>query len=239
MDELESKLGHKFSDPELLKLALTHPSIVHEKGGPVVHNQRLEFLGDAVLQLVLTRELYLRHPTLGEGSLTKARATLVNSTSLAEKGAALGLGGLLLLSRGEQLSGGRERPSALTDAYEAVLGALYLDGGLQAAGAFILRDFADLLEGIDPKASMNNPKGELQELFQSQDSGVPEYRLVSSAGPDHDRFFESVVECNGKELGRGSGKSKKIAESEAALSALERLKTETGAADVGKLKTGV
>src|SRR5438270_198518 len=139
--ELEVRLGYVFRDRSLLLLALTHPSVAHEQGVPMQTNQRLEFLGDAVLQLVLTRELYEKFPSFGEGPLTKARAKLVNRRSLAERARQLGLGGHLLLSRGEELSGGRDRPSALADTFEALLGAIFLDSGFEAARDFILRQF--------------------------------------------------------------------------------------------------
>src|SRR5216684_2184999 len=139
--ELQNQLGYSFNDPSLLQLALTHPSVAHEKGAPLQTNQRLEFLGDAVLQLVLTRELYEKFPAFGEGPLTKARAKLVNRRSLAERARQLGLGQHLILSRGEEISGGRERLSALADTFEALLGAIFLDGGFDAAREFILRQF--------------------------------------------------------------------------------------------------
>src|SRR5437870_13917621 len=140
-DELCSHLGYTFAEPALLRLALTHPSVAHEQGIPVQTNQRLEFLGDAVLQLVLTRELYEKFPAFGEGPLTKARAKLVNRRTLAEHGRQLGLGKNLILSRGEELQGGRERPSALADTFEAVVGAVYLRGGLEAARELMLGQF--------------------------------------------------------------------------------------------------
>src|SRR6516162_281000 len=127
--DLQKQLGYTFRRPELLQLALTHPSVAHEQGLPIQTNQRLEFLGDAVLQLVLTRELYDKFPAFGEGPLTKARAKLVNRRALAERARGLGLGKHLILSRGEELHGGRERPSALADAFEALLGAVFLDSG--------------------------------------------------------------------------------------------------------------
>src|SRR6266446_681975 len=138
---LQTRLGYTFRDESMLKLALTHPSIAHEQGMPVQHNQRLEFLGDAVLQLALTRELYEKFPAFNEGPLTKARAKLVNRRALAVHGRALGLGAHLIVSRGEELHGGRERPSALADAYEALVGAIFLDAGFEAARDFILRQF--------------------------------------------------------------------------------------------------
>jgi ribonuclease-3 len=220
MEELQKKLGYTFKDVAMLELALTHPSLAHESGKSIEHNQRLEFLGDAVLQMVLTRELFNRHPSYGEGPLTKARSRLVNSSSLTAKGKFLGLGEYLFLSRGELSSGGRERPSILADAFEAVLGAIYIDGGMEAAQCFVLGIFSETLEEIACSTSLDNPKGELQELLQSASDEAPNYRLVSSTGPDHDRIFECVVEHGGRELGRGSGKSKKVAEGYAAAAAL-------------------
>jgi ribonuclease III len=230
-EEFQKKLGYTFRDPELLKLALTHPSVAHEQGVPVQTNQRLEFLGDAVLQLVLTRELFEKFSGFDEGPLTKARAKLVNRRTLAEHGRALDLGRQLILSHGEDLHGGRERPSALADAYEALLGAIFLDGGFEVAGEFILREFSGAFGGLSVIPILENPKGELQELLQAVSTEAPEYRVVSATGPDHDRIFECTVHHGGTELARGCGKSKKAAESEAALAALAKLREqkETGA----------
>ena len=223
---LQTRLGHKFRSEALLRLALTHPSVAHEQGVAVQHNQRLEFLGDAVLQLVLTGELYQRYPDFGEGPLTKARAKLVNRSSLAGRGGALGLGDFLILSRGEELSGGRDRPSTLADAYEAVLGALFLDGGFDAAKRFVLREFSTPLSELSGIPILDNPKGELQELLQARSTEAPQYHVASVAGPDHDRVYECTVHHGGVELARGRGKSKKAAESDAALAALKKLRTE-------------
>ena len=223
-DELQKQLGYHFRDPGLLRLALTHPSVAHEQGAPIQTNQRLEFLGDAVLQVVLTRELYDKFPAFDEGPLTKARAKLVNRSTLAEHGARLGLGPNLILSRGEELHGGRVRPSALADAYEALLGAVFLDGGFDVAREFILREFRDACCELSAIPILENPKGELQEFLQAVSSEAPEYRVVSASGPDHDRMFECTVHHDGVELARGRGKSKKAAESEAALAALEKLR---------------
>ena len=222
--ELQARLGHNFRNPDLLRLALTHPSVAHEQGVPVQHNQRLEFLGDAVLQLVLTRVLYEKFPAFGEGPLTKARAKLVNRRSLAEKGRHLGLGEYLILSRGEETHGGRERPSALADTYEAVLGAIFLDGGFEAAREMVQNQFRDEFSGLAAIPILENPKGELQEFLQARSSEAPHYHVVSASGPDHDRIFECIVQHEGIELARGSGKSKKAAESEAALAALALLR---------------
>ena len=223
---LQTRLGYSFRHEELLRLALTHPSIAHDQGAPGQHNQRLEFLGDAVLQLALTRELYERFPDFDEGPLTKARAKLVNRRALAVHGRALGLGELLIVSRGEELNGGRERPSALADAYEALVGAIFLDGGFDVAREFILREFQAGFGHLSVIPILENPKGELQEFLQARSTEAPQYHVVSATGPDHDRVFECTVHHAGAELARGSGKSKKTAESEAALAALNRLRAE-------------
>jgi ribonuclease-3 len=225
-DTLPERMGYVFRDPAFLRLALTHPSVAHEQGSPTQTNQRLEFLGDAVLQLVLTRELYEKFPGFGEGPLTKARAKLVNRRTLAERARHLGLGQHLILSHGEELHGGRDRPSALADTYEALLGAIFLDGGFEAARDFILRHFQAAFGGLSVIPILENPKGELQELLQAVSSEAPQYQVVSVSGPDHDRIFESTVHHNGAELARGQGKSKKAAESEAALAALAKLRRE-------------
>jgi ribonuclease-3 len=224
---LQVRLGYQFRDESLLRLALTHPSVAHESGGLQPHNQRLEFLGDAVLQLVLTRELYEKFPTFDEGPLTKARAKLVNRRALAERARALNLGAHLILSRGEEMHGGRERPSALADAFEALMGAIFLDGGFDAAREFILREFGAAFGELGELPGIENPKGELQELLQARSPEAPEYHVASVAGPDHDRVFECTVQHEGVELARGSGKSKKAAESDAALAALKKLREET------------
>src|SRR5258706_1240489 len=224
--ELQQRLGYKFCDENLLRLALTHPSVAHENGVASEHNQRLEFLGDAVLQLVLTQKLYEKFPAFDEGVLTKARAKLVNRSTLAEHARALGLGAHLILSRGEETSGGRERSGALADAYESLLGAIFLDGGFEAAQEFILREFAADFSTLAESSGIENPKGELQELLQSRSPNAPEYQTVSATGPDHDRVFECVLQHEGVELARGQGKSKKTAESEAALAALKKLREE-------------
>ena len=229
---LQDRLGYAFRDPSLLRLALTHPSVAHESPGNTPHNQRLEFLGDSVLGLVLTRELYEKFPSFGEGPLTKARAQMVNRRTLAAEARRLGIGEHLILSRGEEASGGRQRPSALADALEALLGAILLDGGYDAARQFILSCFRDAFGELTEIPNLENPKGELQELLQSRSPDAPQYELTCVTGPDHDRLFECAVFHQGLELGRGRGKSKKEAESQAALEALRRLREpeEPGAA---------
>jgi ribonuclease-3 len=208
--ELQIRLGHSFRDENLLRLALTHPSVAHEANTALTHNQRLEFLGDSVLGLVLSRELFEKFPTADEGALTKSRAKLVNAGSLAARARELGLGAHLILSRGEENTGGRERASALADAFEALLGAIFLDGGFEAARAFVLREFATDFTALAEGTDFQNPKGELQELLQSRSPRAPEYEFISASGPDHDRVFECAVRHDGVELARGTGKSKKM-----------------------------
>ncbi|MEI8291124.1 MAG: ribonuclease III [Verrucomicrobiota bacterium] len=222
--ELQFRLGWIFRDDNLLRLALTHPSVAHEQDHPAPHNQRLEFLGDSVIGLVITRELYHKFPEANEGTLTKSRAKLVNAASLAAHGRALGIGEYLVMSRSEENTGGRQRASALADAFEALLGAVFIDGGYDAARDFILREFAADIEELALPAGIENPKGELQELLQSKSPNAPVYELVAAEGPDHDRSFVCAVLHEGAELARGVGKSKKNAESDAALVALKTLR---------------
>lgn len=225
--EFERRLGYAFRDEQLLRLALTHPSVAREVNEPAQHNQRLEFLGDAVLQLVLTRELYEKFPGFGEGPLTRARAKLVNRSALAERARAIDLGPCLILSRGEELQDGRNRTSSLADGFEALVGAIFLDGGFEVVREFILREFSPSFGELDTIPVIENPKGELQELLQPKTGQAPQYRTVSTTGPDHDPIFECTVHHDGVELARGRGKSKKAAESEAALAALNKLREES------------
>jgi len=222
--ELQQRLGHQFRDESLLRLALTHPSVAHEAGTNLRHNQRLEFLGDSVLELVLSSELFAKFSEADEGQLTKCRAKLATAASLTAHSRALDLGAHLVLSRGEENTGGRERGSTLADAFEAVLGAIYLDGGFEAARKFVLHEFAADLGELALPAGIENPKGELQELLQAKSPVAPVYQLISTEGPDHDRKFICAVLHDGAELARGVGKSKKIAESDAALAALQKLR---------------
>ena len=219
----QKRLGYTFKDPALLELALTHPSVSHEKSESLQNNQRLEFLGDAVLQLVISAELFRQFPARDEGTLSKARARLVNKEALAEQALAVKIGPELVVSRGEEKSGGRERPAALADAFEAVVGAIYLDGGFTKVKKFIHAQFAEAFKGADAGRHVGNPKGELQEILQGKNAVAPEYRLLDSQGPDHDRFFECSVRHCGNELARGTGKSKKSAETAAATNAIAAL----------------
>lgn len=223
LQQLQNTIGYQFKNKALLIEALTHPSLAHEKRQFNHHNQRLEFLGDAVLQLVLTDRIFALHPDLPEGKLTQIRAHLANRHSLYQRARGITLGKYLLLGKGEEANGGRERLSNLADAFEALIGAIYLDGGVRAARSFIHRQFRDELKRVRQSAPPHNPKGQLQELLQAKSPANPVYRIVHESGPDHHKYFEAVVEWEGREIGRGSGSSKKQAEAAAAQAALARL----------------
>ena len=219
---LEERIGYKFRNRLLLEEALTHPSVGHETQRHNFNNQRLEFLGDAILQLVITEYLYQHFSAEAEGQLTKLRSRLVSRESLRVRAAALDLGQYLVIGRGEEASGGRKRASTLADAYEALIGAVYLDSDLATAKEFILTQSRPDLEQLAEEPVDINPKGELQELLQSISPTSPAYELVSESGPEHDKTF--VVKCvwDGMVLGEGSGRSKKQAETAAASDAMKR-----------------
>lgn len=222
LENLERALGRDFEDRELLELAVTHPSISHEIREKA-NNQRLEFLGDAALQLTITRELYLRFPEVDEGPLSQARARMVNEAALATRAREIDLGNYLRMSAGESASGGRERPSALADAYEAVLGAVFLDGGFESVDTVILKAFESEFSEVSAPQGIHNSKGALQERIQAQGHPAPTYEIVAAHGPDHDREFICRAVHEGVEIGRGQGKSKKQAEGAAAAEALRYL----------------
>jgi ribonuclease-3 len=224
---LEERIEYKFRNSLLLAEALTHPSLGHEAQRYHFDYQRLEFLGDAVLQLVITEYLFSHFQAEAEGQLTKLRSRLVSRDALRTHAAALDLGHYILLGRGEEASGGRERTSTLADAFEALIGALYLDGGLDVAKNFILTQTrADLVKLSEEPVDFN-PKGDLQELLQSISPRSPVYELVSQSGPEHEKTFVSEVLWEGIVLGGGTGRSKKQAETAAALEALQLKRWET------------
>ncbi len=225
LEDFQQRLGHTFADGDLLRQALTHASFGHEKRQKLPDNQRLEFLGDAVLQLAVTSELYARFPAMTEGELTKLRAQLVNKVHLHAVARELDLGEHLILGRGEENSQGRQRGSILADAMEAVIGAVYSEAGWEPARAIILRLLGPSLAAINAEsdAAAANPKGALQEKLQAEGDHPPAYRCVSESGPAHARVYEVVVEWQGRELARGQGASKKEAETRAAQAALEAL----------------
>lgn len=222
MELLESILGHHFQDPALLTQALTHASLGYETQRTQPDNQRLEFLGDAVIQLLLSELLFQRYSEADEGLLTKVRAQLVSTKALARVARRIQLGGFLLMGRGEESHGGRERDSSLADALEAVAGAVFLDGGMEAARGLATRLFHPEIELLGDEPDDQNPKGQLQERLQAISPESPKYRIVEQSGPDHAKSFVAAVTWGGRELGRGLGKSKKEAEVEAARSALEQ-----------------
>jgi ribonuclease-3 len=201
--------------------ALTHPSLGHEAQHYHFDYQRLEFLGDAVLQLVITEYLFSHFQAEAEGQLTKLRSRLVSRDALKTHATTLDLGRYILMGRGEETSGGRERSSTLADAFEALIGALYLDGGLDVAKNFILTQTRLDLAKLAEEPVDFNPKGDLQELLQSISPRSPGYELVSQSGPEHEKTFVSEVVWEGIVLGQGTGRSKKQAETAAALEALQ------------------
>lgn len=221
MNPLEERVGYKFRNSLLLAEALTHSSISLERKNYPFDNQRLEFLGDAVLQLVVTEHLYKLFPDFSEGTLTKLRTRIVSRAGLKNRAVAIGLGAYLMMGRGEDASGGRIRASTLSDAFEALIGALYLDGGYDVVRDFIVReaeeDFAQMAQHPDEI----NPKGRLQELLQAIAPSAPIYEILSQTGPEHQKTFHCRVIWENIELARGTGRSKKQAEVAAATLALD------------------
>ena len=223
MQALETRLGYTFHDRSLLENALMHSSYANERrAAGCVSNERLEFLGDSVLGMVTAEKLYKLFPELPEGKLSRLRAELVCEQSLHAVALGLGLGDYLLLGKGETHTGGRERPSILADAVEAIIAAMYLDGGIEVARTFIL---TKVLAGIDAGVihHVTDYKTELQELVQRKPNQHIEYRLTGESGPDHDKRFTMAVYLNGTEIGSGVGRSKKEAEQAAAKAALEQV----------------
>ena len=221
MKELEAKLGYTFQNRQLLEHALTHSSYANEhKGEGLTSNERLEFLGDSVLGMVVADHLYRTHSDMPEGELTRTRAALVCEGSLYEVAKRLSLGGYLRLGKGEDAGGGRSRPSILADGVESVLAAVYLDGGIDQARRLIR---TLILDREVEKAVDRDYKTALQELVQRESGQVLAYRAVGERGPDHAKIFIMEVELNGKSVGVGEGRTKKEAEQMAAKAALERL----------------
>ena len=229
---LEKRIGYRFKDYQKLQTALTHRS-AHIKGNEDRNDyERLEYLGDAVLDLAVAHLLLDRHKQAREGALSKMRAALVNTVSLAEIAVELGLGRYIILSRGELANGGSERPSILADVLEAVIGAVYQEGGYDTALKVIEGFFGDNLVNVDP----HDPKTELQEALHAVGSEPPTYLLECVEGPEHAPNFVSVVEIDGQIVGRGEGTTKKASQQAAAAEVLERLAEENAAADAPKDK---
>ena len=219
LSELQNKIGYKFKNIEYLQIALTHSSYANEMKHGIKYNERVEFLGDAVLSIVVSDYLFNNY-SVPEGDLTKLRASLVCEKSLDEMAAQINLGKYLRLGKGEEMMGGRTRPSILADAFEAVIAAIYLDGGIENARKFILPFVKDMLDNKD-KLSFTDYKTLLQEIVQQNPEEVLSYKLVSEKGPDHDKIFVVEVHLNSNVIGKGQGKSKKQAEQMAAKQALE------------------
>lgn len=221
MNPLEKRLKYKFRNPLLLAEAMTHPSLGHETQRHHFDNQRLEFLGDAVLQLIFTEWLFDHFKTFSEGQLTKLRSRLVSRDGLTLHATRLDLGQHLMMGRGEEASGGRERSSALADAYEALIGAIYLDSDYVTARRIVISEAREDLENLDLDPVDANPKGRLQELLQAISPVSPKYVILSADGPEHSKHFAARVVWNSCDLGFGKGRSKKEAETAAALDALK------------------
>lgn len=222
MNPLEARIKYKFRNSLLLAEALTHPSLGHETQRHHFDNQRLEFLGDAVLQLIFTEYLYDRYDTLPEGLLTKIRARIVSREGLRVLAERIEIGRYLMMGRGEEASGGRDRPSTLSDAYEALVGAIYLDSDFVTVRRIVLAESRELLDDLEVDPPDTNPKGRLQELLQSISPQSPTYPIINQSGPEHQKRFVAKIVWGGRELGEGIGRSKKEAETAAARDALAK-----------------
>ena len=223
---LQQMLGISFSDPSLLEQALVHSSYINENPSfTLASNERLEFLGDAVLGLVIAEKLYQEFPRFTEGEMTKLRAALGCRDTLARMAGVIGLGDYLNFGRGEETSGGRNKPANLAGALEAMIAAIFLDKGLATTRDFILRLFSKELLKVVHHGAIIDYKSQLQELIQARQQTAPTYSVIGAIGPAHDKVFTVEVRAGETLLGRGSGKSKKVAETEAACSALEQLST--------------
>lgn len=222
-DPLSYAIGYCFKSTSLRDKAMTHRSVLKNSDQRIASNERLEYLGDAVLGMVVSDALYKKYPSWEEGQLTKAKSCMVSRHTLAQQAIKMDLGQYLFLSPGEEKSGGRHRRSILSDTFEALLGAVYLDGGLDAAKDFIHRFlFADC-EAIIQEGLKKNYKSWLLEYVQSLGKQVPRYRVIHTSGPEHNKVFTIIVSVEGEELGRGMGSTKKRAEQEAAYEALIKL----------------
>jgi len=225
-EALQQAIGYRFRDRGLLEHAMTHTSRANEDvSGGVVDNESLEFLGDALLGFVVADMLFREFPEYDEGEKSKTKASVVSTTTLARQAERLNLGEHLLLGRGEEKTGGRHKQALLADGYEALIAAIYLDGGIEHARAFIVRQFAPLLDDARRAGVAGQDfKSALQELLQARELPLPEYRLVAAVGPDHRKQFEIEVVVRGEPLASATGSSKKDAEQEAARAALEKLR---------------
>lgn len=222
--ELEKILSYTFKDRELITNALTHRSYAYTNHDDMMKsNERIEFLGDSVLELIVSENLFTAYPKLREGDLTKIRAVIVSKSNLSKVAGRIGISRYILLSQSEDLSGGRARASILADALEAIIGALYLDGGLKAAEEFITATLLPDIENGNKLPLDKNHKNILLEWVQANKNGYPIYKTISEEGPDHEKQFHIEVYVEGQSLGTGTGRSKKEAQQNAALDALKQL----------------
>ncbi len=226
LGELSKVLAYDFKDKNLIKTAITHTSFANEARGRVDHNERLEFLGDSVLSLSVSEFIYKTYPKLPEGSMTKLRAGVVSEFTLAKIAKSMGLGKYLRLGKGEQINGGRHRDSILADAFEAIIAAIYLDGGLEPAKEFVIRQLADSIKSLSKSDGSWDSKTLLQELLQVSNKADIRYEIIAEDGPDHNKSFTAQISNNGKIIGTGQGKSKKEAEQMAAYNALKKINEE-------------
>jgi ribonuclease-3 len=228
LDEIEARMGYTFSDRKLLVRALTHRSFTNEDDETVGDNQRLEFLGDAVLGVIVADELFRRDREVQEGALSTRQAQVVCEPALAQVARNMQLGSYLRLGRGESASGGREKNSLLADACEALWAAVYLDGGLDAAREVVISQLGDVLEEVHEASALADFKSRLQTVIQREKAVQPQYLIIDESGPPHDKMFVAEVRVDGRPLGAGSGRSKKVAEQHAAEEALESLNADHG-----------
>jgi len=227
IEGLESKTGYTFKDKSKLLLAVTHSSYANEKRHEALQsNERIEFLGDAVLNIITSEYIYNHFTQLPEGEMTKLRASIVCESSLTKCAAKISLGDYLLLGKGEEHTGGRTRPSILSDAFEALIGAIFLDGGIKEAGDFVLKIMNDMLKDLKNNDTFIDYKTEFQEIVQKSGEQKIVYRIVEEKGPDHNKIFVAELSLNNTALGRGEGRSKKEAEQNAAKAALAKLQGE-------------
>lgn len=222
IETVEKSIGYIFKNKELLKKALTHTSYAYEK--KVESNEKLEFLGDSILEFVSSKYIFARYPKLKEGEMTKVRATVVCEESLYKIAKLHGFSDFLYLGKSEVLSGGKNRPAILADSVEAVIAAIYLDGGIEPADKFIIENLDKEIDEATKHVGVKDYKTVLQEKLQEHGEVKIEYEITNEEGPDHDKRFEAQVSCNGKILAKGEGKSKKEAHMNAAKKALENLK---------------
>jgi len=227
LSELEALLEYQFRDRSILQRALTHRSFVNEhEGEGLLHNESMEFLGDSVLGFLISSRIYQKFPKLTEGELSKIKAYLASAANLVSLAEKIGIGKHLWLSKGEEKSGGRKKRAILVDAFEAIVGAIYLDGGVAAASSFVNRQIGEFLDGLNPEElTYGDFKSALQEYLHNHGQSEPVYKVVNEIGPDHGKTFFVEVSVNGRIVSEASGKTKKEAQQAAARLALENLKS--------------